>query len=147
MGLAVVLFIIFLTLRFALGYRRSPIPYDALKVPKARFVTARWLSLGFIIIPLTMMVYPFLQRFHAPPAFRWLEAPLRWLEAPLPVGVLFCVPGLFVIHKLRAELEIRGNQAKPVMAWLDRGVLAGWIAGGLVIVNWLMAIAMVLPSN
>jgi hypothetical protein len=145
MGYTVVLLIIILTLRFALGYRRHPIPYDVLKVPKASFVTARWLSAGFIIIPLTLLVYPFLQRFHVPPPFRWLEASLRWLEAPLPVGILFCVPGLVVIHRLRAELETRGNQAKPVMAWLDRGVLAGWIAGGLVIVNWIFAIALMLP--
>jgi hypothetical protein len=109
-----------LTLRFGLGCLKMPIPYDALKVSKAAIVTARLLSAGFLVPPLPGLVAPF----------------LYWLNAPLPFGVLFCVPGLLVIHRLRGRLEIRGNQAKPVMAWLDRGVLAGWVAGGSAIVWW-----------
>jgi hypothetical protein len=106
-----------------------PIPYDALKVSKAAIVTARLLSAGFLVAPLTALIHPF----------------LYWLNAPLPFGVGFCVPGLIVIHELRGRLETRGNQAKPVMAWLDRGVLAGWVAGGSAIIWWFFATLPLLP--
>jgi hypothetical protein len=46
---------------------------------------------------------------------------------------------------LRRDLEIRGNQAKPLMAWLDRGVVAGWTALGLDVVVWFFTTLPLLP--
>jgi hypothetical protein len=130
MLLAVTLVVVVLSLRFGLGGWRLPVPYDVLKVSKAGMVTARVLSAGFLAVPLMALANPF----------------LHGLDAPLPFGVLFCIPGLIAVHRLRMGLEARGNQAKPVMAWLDRGVLAGWTALGLAIVGWFFTTLPLLPS-
>jgi len=63
---------------------------------------------------------------------------IRLLIDPLPLGVLFCVPGLVVIHRIRAHLETQENSAKPAMAWLDRCVLAGWSALCLGFLWWIL---------
>jgi hypothetical protein len=127
-GFAVLLVILWA--RFGLGCLKLDIPYDVLKVSRGRIVSTRLLSVGFLMVALAALANPF---FHLP-------------QEPLPLGVLFCAPGLIAIHRLRRHLETRGNQAKPAMAWLDRGVVAGWTALCSDVVWWFFATLPMLPS-
>ena len=86
------------------------------------------MSVGFLVVGLAAL---------ASPAPALTSHAIRLLVDPLPLGVLFCVPGLIAIHRLRAHLETQGNQAKPMMAWLDCGIVAGWSAVSLGVLWWL----------
>jgi hypothetical protein len=130
-GFGFALIVIVLWLRFGLGCLHLRIPYDVLKISKGGIVSARLLSAGFLASPLAFLASPFLNVFGA----------------PFLIGGLFCAPGLIAIHRLRSRLEIRGNQAKPVMAWLDRGVVAGWTALCSAVVWWLFTtLLLLLPT-
>src|SRR5262245_34257253 len=117
LGTGFALVVIVLWARFGLGCMKLEIPYDLLEVSRSRIVSTRFLSAGFLVVVLAALASPLL-------AVR--SSPVQDLLVPL--GVLFCAPGLIAIHRLRAHLETRGGRAKPAMAWLDRGVLAGWSA-------------------
>ncbi len=129
-GFGFALILIVLWARFGLGGLKLDIPYNSLALSRSRVVSTRLLSAGFLVVALAALANPVL---HS-------------LERPLPLGVLFCAPGLIAIHRLRGHLEIRGNQAKPVMAWLDRGVVAGWTALCAGVVWWFFATLPLLPS-
>jgi len=107
--------VIILWVRFALGSIKLDVPLDALQLSRGRIIWTRLLSGGFLVAALAPNVVS-------------LSSLARQLIDPLPLGVLFCVPGLVAIRRLRAHLETQGNSAKTAMAWLDRGVLAGWSA-------------------
>jgi hypothetical protein len=129
-GFGFVLLLVILWTRFGLGCLRLNIPYDVLKVSRSHILSTRLMSAGFLVVALAGLANPV----------------LHLLEAPLPLGALFCAPGLIAIHRLRRQLETRGNPAKPVMAWLDRGVLAGWTALCCGVVWWFLATLPLLPS-
>jgi hypothetical protein len=124
-GLGFTAVVIILWARFALGSMNLGIPLHSLQLSSGRIIWTRLLSAGFLVV--------------APAANLVSTSPvLRLLIDPLPLGVLFCVPGLVAIHRLRAHLETQGSPAKPAMAWLDRGVLAGWSALCLGSLWWLL---------
>jgi hypothetical protein len=129
-GLGFALLLVVLWARFALGCLRLDIPYDLLKLSKIRIVSTRLMSAGFLMVALLALASPF----------------LNVLQLGLPLAVLLCAPGIIAVHRLRRHLETQGNRAKPVMAWLDRGLVAGWTAlcGGVVL--WFFATLPLLPS-
>jgi hypothetical protein len=121
--------VIILWVRFALGGLKLDVPLDSLQVSSSRVMWTRLLSIGFLVVAFAALA-------SVAPA---LTSPfVRLLVDPLPLGVMLCVPGLVAIHRLRAHLETQGNHAKPAMAWLDRGVLAGWSALCLCVLWWLL---------
>jgi amino acid permease len=134
-GSVLALVVIVLWVRFALGCMKLDIPYDLLEVSPNRIVLTRVLSAGFLVVVLAAQASPLLA-LRSPPSQDLLL---------LPLAVLFCAPGLVAIHRLRAHLETRGGQAKPVMAWLDRGVLAGWSAVCFGVLWWALTLPL-LPS-
>jgi hypothetical protein len=107
--------VIVLWVRFALGSIKLDGPLDSLQLSHGRILWARLLSTGFLVAGLAPNVVA-------------TSSPVRLLIDPLPLGVLFCLPGLVAVRRLRVHLDTQGNLAKPAMAWLDRGVLAGWSA-------------------
>jgi len=107
--------VIVLWARFALGSIKLDGPLDLLQLSRGRIIWTRLISTGFLVSGLA-------------PNLVSTSSPIRLFIDPLPLGVLFCVPGLVAIRRLRAHLETQGNPAKPAMGWLDRGVLAGWSA-------------------
>ena len=113
LGFAVV--VIVLWVRFALSSIKLDVPLDSLQLSRRGIALTRLLSAGFLVAALA-------------PSVASTSSLVRLLMDPLPLGVLFCVPGLVAIQRLRAHLETQGNSAKAAMAWLDRGVLAGWSA-------------------
>jgi len=135
-GSVLALVVIVLWARFALGCMKLHIPYDLLEVSPSRIILTRVLSAGFLVVVLAAQASPLL-------ALR--SSPSQDLLLLLPLAVLFCAPGLVAIHRLRAHLETRGGQAKPVMAWLDRGVLAGWSAVCFGVLWWALTLPL-LPS-
>jgi hypothetical protein len=135
LGTGFALVVIVLCARFGLGCMKLDIPYDLLEVSRSRIVSTRFLSAGFLVVVLAALASP-LPALKSSPAHDLL----------LPLAVLFCAPGLVAIHRLRAHLETRRGQAKPAMAWLDRGVLAGWSAVAFGILWWLFSSLPFLPS-
>jgi hypothetical protein len=127
------LLVVVLWARFGLGCMKLDIPYDLLGVSRSRIVSTRWLSVGFLVVVLAALA-------TLVPALGSMRQPL------LLLGVLSCAPGLIAIHRLRAHLETRGGRARPVMAWLDRGLLAGWSAVGFGVIFWGLAVLPFLPS-
>jgi hypothetical protein len=127
------LLVVVLWARFGLGCMKLDIPYDLLGVSRSRIVSTRWLSAGFLVVVLAALatLVPALGPVH---------------DLLLLLGVISCAPGLIAIHRLRAHLETRGGRARPVMAWLDRGLLAGWCAVGFGVIYWALAILPFLPS-
>jgi len=117
--------VIVLWVRFALGSIKLHVPLDSLQLSRGRIIWARLLSAGFLVAALAPNIVP-------------TSSLTRLLIDPIPLGVLLCVPGLVVVHRLRAHLETQGNSAKPAMAWLDRGVLAGWSALCLGFLWWIL---------
>jgi len=107
--------VIVLWARFALGSIKLDGPLDLLQLSRGRIIWTRLISTGFLVSGLA-------------PNLVSTSSPIRLFIDPLPLGVLFCVPGLVAIRRLRAHLETQGNPAKAAMGWLDRGVLAGWSA-------------------
>src|SRR5262245_51603419 len=101
------------------------VPLDSLRLSRGRIIWTRLLSTGFLAVALAANLAS-------------TSPVVRLLVDPLPLGVLFCLPGLVAIHRLRAHLETQGNPAKPAMAWLDRGVLAGWSALCLGFLCWVL---------
>jgi hypothetical protein len=134
-GIGLALVVIVLWARFALGRMKLDIPYDLLELSPSRLVSTRVLSAGFLVVALAALASPLL-------ALRSFPAK----DLLLPLAVLFCAPGLVAIHGLRAHLETRGGQAKPVMAWLDRGVVAGWTAVCFGVLSWAFSTLWLLPS-
>jgi hypothetical protein len=124
-ALGFTLVVIVLWARFALGSMKLDVPLDSLQLSRGRTIWTRLLSVGFLVAALAPNVVS-------------TSSLVRLLIDPLPLGVLFCVPGLLAIHRLRAHLETQGNPAKPAMAWLDRGILAGWSALCLGFLWWLL---------
>jgi hypothetical protein len=124
-GLGFAVVVIVLWLRFALGSMKLDVPLDSLQLSGGRIIWTRLLSAGFLVAALA-------------PNLVSTSSPVRLLIDPLPLGVLFCMPGLVSIHRLRTHLETQGNPAKPAMAWLDRGVLAGWSALCLGFLWWVL---------
>lgn len=114
-----------LWVRFALGSINLDVPLDSLQLSRGRVMRTRLLSVGFLVSEL------------APNAVSTATL-VRQLIDPLPLGILFCVPGLVAIRRLRAHLETQGNPTKPAMAWLDRGGLAGWSALCLGFLWWVL---------
>src|SRR5215470_17860991 len=129
------LVVIVLWARFGLGCMKLDIPYDLLEVSPSRIVSTRVLSASFLVVVLAALASPLLA-ISSSPAYNLL----------LPLAVLLCAPGLVAIHRLRAHLETRGGRAKPVMAWLDRGVLAGWSAVCFGVLWWAFSTLSFLPS-
>jgi len=101
----------------------------SLELSRGRILSTRLLSVGFLVVGLAALA-------SLAPALT--SRSIRLLVDPLPLGALFCVPSLIAVHRLRAHLETQGNQAKPMMAWLDRGVVAGWSAVSLGVLWWLL---------
>jgi|SRR5262245_39653988 len=132
-GIGFALVVIVLWARFGLGCMKLDIPYDLLGVSRSRIASTRLLSAGFLVVVLAAFA-------NLVPALRSVHGLL------LPLGVLCCAPGLIAIHRLRGHLETRGGRARPVMAWLDRGVLAGWSAVGFGLLWWALATLPFLPS-
>jgi len=97
---------------------------DSLHLSRGRIIRTRLLSVGFLVAALAPNMST--------------SSLNRLLIDPIPLGVLFCVPGLVVVHRLRAHLETQGNSAKLAMAWLDRGVIAGWSALCLGFLWWIL---------
>jgi len=126
LGTGFALVVIVLWARFGLGCMKLEIPHDVLDVSRSRIISTRFLSAGFLVVALAAL------------------APVH--ELLVPLGVLFCAPGLIAIHRLRAHLERGGGRAKPAMAWLDRGVLAGWSAVCFGILWWAFSTLPLLPS-
>jgi hypothetical protein len=124
-GLGFTAVVIILWARFTLGSMKLDVPLDTLQLSRGRIVWTRLLSTGFLVVALAANLAS-------------TSPVVRLLIDPLPLGVLFCVPGLVAIHRLRAHLETQGNPAKPAMAWIDRGVLAGWSALCLGLLWWLI---------
>ena len=112
--------VIILWVRFALGSLKLDVPIESLELSRGRILSTRLLSVGFLVVGLAALA-------SLAPALT--SRSIRLLVDPLPLGALFCVPSLIAVHRLRAHLETQGNQAKPMMAWLDRGVVAGWERG------------------
>jgi len=135
LGSGFALVVIVLWARFGLGCMKLDIPHDLLDVSRGRIISTRVLSAGFLVVALAAFASP-LAALTSSPAYDLL----------VPLGVLLCAPGLIVIHKLRAHLETRGGRAKPAMAWLDRGVLAGWSAVCFGVLWWLFSTLPFLPS-
>ena len=129
------LVVIVLWVRFALGCMKLDIPYDLLDVSRSRIISTRFLSAGFLAVVLAAFASP-LAALTSSPAHDLL----------VPLAVLLCTPGLVMIHRLRAHLETRGGKAKPAMAWLDRGVVAGWSAVCFGVLWWLFSTLPFLPS-
>jgi hypothetical protein len=123
-GIGFTVVVVILWVRFALGSLKLDVPLDSLQLPRRRIIWTRLLSVGFLLVALALNL----------PSTSSL---VRLLIDPLPLGILFCVPGLVAIHRLRTHLETQGNPAKPAMAWLDRGVLAGYSALCLGFLWWL----------
>jgi hypothetical protein len=119
------LVVIVLWVRFALSSMKLDVPLDSVQLTRGRIIWTRLLSAGFLVAALA-------------PNMMSTSSLVRLLIDPLPLGVLFCVPGLLAIHRLKAHLETQGNPAKPAMAWLDRGVLAGWSALCLGFLWWVL---------
>jgi hypothetical protein len=117
--------VIVLWVRFALGSINLDVPLDALQLSRRCVIRTRLLSAGFLVSGLA-------------PNVVFTSTLVRMLIDPLPFGILFCVPGLVAIRRLRAHLETQGNPAKPAMAWLDRGVLAGWSTLCLGFLWWML---------
>jgi len=134
-GTGFALVVIVLWARFGLGCMNLDIPFDLLGVSRSRIVSTRLLSAGFLVVVLAALA-------SLMPALK--SSPAHDLLVPL--GVLFCAPGLIAIHRLRAHLETRGGRAKPAMAWLDRGVLAGWSAVCFGVLWWALSTLPLLPS-
>jgi len=134
-GSVLTLVVIVLWARFGLGCMKLDIPYDLLEVSPSRIVSTRISSAGFLVVALAALASPLLA-LSSFPAHNLL----------LPLAVLLCAPGLVAIHRLRAHLETRGGRAKPVMAWLDRGVLAGWSAVCFGVLSWAFSTLSFLPS-
>jgi hypothetical protein len=128
-GLGFTAIVIILWARFALASLKLDVPIESLQLSRGRILATRLLSTGFLVVGLAAL---------ASQASALTSRAVRLLVDPLPLGVLFCVPGLIAIHRLRAHLETQGNQAKPMMAWLDRGVVAGWSAVSLGVLWWLL---------
>jgi hypothetical protein len=126
-GLGFALVVIVLWVRFGLGCLKLDIPFDLLDVSRGRIISTRLLSAGFLLVALAALAAP--------------TSPVL-----VPLGVLFCVPGLIAIHKVRAHVETRGGRAKPMMEWLDRGVLAGWSAVCFGVLWWALSTLPFLPS-
>jgi hypothetical protein len=124
-ALGFTLVVMVLWVRFALGSVQLDVPLDSVQLTRERIRWTRLLSAGFLVAALA-------------PNVMSTSSHVRLLIEPLPLGVLFCVPGLLAIHRLRAHLETQGNPAKPAMAWLDRGVLAGWSALCLGLLWWVL---------
>src|SRR5262245_18220916 len=129
-GIGFALLVIILWARFALGCMNLDIPHD---LPRSRIVSTRLLSAGFLGVVLATLA-------DLVPALGTVHGLL------LPHGVLLCAPGLIAIHRLRAHLDTLGGRAKPVMAWLDRGVLAGWGAVCFGVFWWALTSLAFLPS-
>ena len=121
--------VIILWVRFALGSLKLDVPIESLELSRGRILSTRLLSVGFLVVGLAALAS------LGPPL---TSRSIRLLVDPLPFGALFCVPSLIAVHRLRAHLETQGNQAKPMMAWLDRGVVAGWSAVSLGVLWWLL---------
>jgi|APPan5920702856_1055754.scaffolds.fasta_scaffold121852_2 hypothetical protein len=121
--------VIILWVRFALGSLKLDVPIESLELSRGRILSTRLLSVGFLVVGLAALA-------SLAPALT--SRSIRLLVDPLPLGALFCVPSLIAVHRLRAHLETQGNQAKPMMAWLDRGVVAGWSAVSLGVLWWLL---------
>jgi hypothetical protein len=134
-GTGFALLVIVLWARFGLGCMKLDIPYELLEVSPSRIISIRFLSAGFLVVVLAALANP-LPALRSSPAYDLL----------VPLGVLFSAPGLIAIHRLRAHLETRGGRAKPAMAWLDRGVLAGWSAVCFGVLWWLFSTLPLLPS-
>jgi len=130
-GLGFALVVIVLWVRFGLGCLKMDIPFDLLDVSRGRIISTRLLSAGFLLVVLAALA-------NFIPAS---ASPVLVL-----LGVLFCVPGLIAIHTLRAHLETRGGRAKPMMEWLDRGVLAGWSAVCFGVLWWVLSALPLLSS-
>jgi hypothetical protein len=124
-GLGFTVVVIILWVRFALGSIKLHVPLDSLQLSRGRITWTRLLSAGFLVAGLAPNVVS-------------TSSLNRLLIDPLPLGVLFCVPGLVAIHRLRAHLETQRNPAKAAMVWLDRGVLAGWSALCLGFLWWVL---------
>src|SRR5262245_26032377 len=101
-GIGFALLVIVLWARFGFGSMKLDIPYDLLDVSRSRIVSTRFLSAGFLAVVLTALAS---MALRSSPAHELL----------MPLGVLFCAPGLIAIHRLRAHLETRGGRAKPTM--------------------------------
>jgi hypothetical protein len=128
-GLGFASIVIILWARFALGSLNLNVPVDSLQISSNRIIWIRLLSSGFLVVALAVLA-------NLVPV---LTSPVvRLLVDPLPLEIIFCIPGLIAIRRLRAHLETQGNQAKPLMLWLDRGVLAGWSALCLGLFWWLL---------
>jgi len=125
LGLGFTVVVIVLWVRFALGSIKLHVPLGSLQLSRGRIMWTRLLSAGFLVAWL------------APNVASRTSLDSLFID-PLPLGVLFCVPGLVAIHRLRAHLETQGNPAKPAMAWLDHGVLAGWSALCLGFLWWVL---------
>ena len=123
LGFTVVVMVLWV--RFALAPMKLDVSLDSLHLSRGRIIWTRLLSVGFLVAALA-------------PNMVSTSSLTRVLIDPIPLGVLFCVPGLVVVHRLRAHLETQGNSAKPAMAWLDRGVLAGWSTLCLGFLWWIL---------
>ena len=124
-ALGFTLVVIILWVRFALRSMTLDVPLESVQLTHGRIIATRLLSVGFVVAALA-------------PNLAYVSSLFRLLIDPLPLGVLFCVPGLLAIRRLRAHPETQGNPAKPAMAWLDRGVLAGWSALCLSVLCWVL---------
>ena len=124
-ALGFTLVVIIFWVRFALSSMNLDVPLGSVQLTRGRIIWTRLLSAGFLVAALA-------------PNVMSTSSHVRLLIEPFPLGVLFCVPGLLAIHRLRAHLETQGNPAKPAMAWLDRGVLAGWSALCLSVLCWVL---------
>ena len=101
LGLGFTVVVIVLWVRFALGSIKLDGSLDSLQLTRGRIIWTRLLSTGFLVAGLAPNVVS-------------TSSPVRLFIDPLPLGVLFCVPGLVAIRRLRAHLETRGNPAKPI---------------------------------
>src|SRR5215469_2466403 len=133
-GFGFALVVIILWGRFAFGNVNLDIPSDLQKELRDRIMSTKLFSTGFLMVALAALVSSAL--VFTSPIYYWL----------VPLAVLICVPGLIAIHRLRAYLETSGGRAKPAMAWLDRGVLAGWSAVIFGILSWGLTTLPFLPS-
>jgi hypothetical protein len=130
-ALGFTLVVIVLWARFALGSMKLDVPLDSLQLSRGRTIWTRLLSVGFLVAALAPNVVS-------------TSSLVRLLIDPLPLGVLFCVPGLLAIHRLRAHLETQGNPAKPAMACMARSWHSRRLERAL---SWLSLVALVLSSR
>jgi hypothetical protein len=134
LGFGFALVVIVLWARFAFGHTNLDAPFESQEALRNRIIFTRVLSIGFVLVAVAALASPALALTS--PLYHWL----------VPLGVLFCIPGLVAVHRLRAHLETRGGPAKPAMAWLDREILAGWSAVCFGALWWGLTTLPFLPS-